>query len=41
VSLLAARDIVPRRLQVDQPTLDDAFVALAGRTLVDTQEATR
>ncbi len=41
VSLLATRDIVPGRLQVDQPTLDDAFVALAGRTLVDTQEATR
>ncbi len=33
VSLLAAHDIVPGRLQVDQPTLDDAFVALAGRTL--------
>lgn len=33
VSLLAAHDIVPGRLQVGQPTLDDAFVALAGRTL--------
>ena len=35
VSLLAAHDIVPARLQVDQPTLDDAFVALTGRTLHD------
>ena len=33
VSLLAAHDIVPGRLQVDQPTLDDAFVTIAGRTL--------
>ncbi len=33
VSLLAAHDVVPGRLQVDQPTLDDAFVALAGRRL--------
>src|SRR6056297_1158224 len=41
VSLLAARDIVPGRLQVDQPTLDDAFVALAGRTLTDPQEVAR
>ena len=41
VSLLATRDIVPDRLQVDQPTLDDAFVALAGRTLDDTQEVAR
>lgn len=41
VSLLAAHDIVPGRLQVDQPTLDDAFVALAGRTLDDTQEVAR
>jgi len=44
VSLLAAHDIVPGRLQVDQPTLDDAFVALAGRTLhaaEDTLEVAR
>jgi ABC-2 type transport system ATP-binding protein len=41
VSLLAACDIVPGRLQVDQPTLDDAFVALTGRTLDDTQEVAR
>jgi ABC-2 type transport system ATP-binding protein len=40
VSMLAAHDIVPGRLQVDQPTLDDAFVALTGRTLHadDTEE---
>jgi ABC-2 type transport system ATP-binding protein len=37
VSLLAAHDIVPGWLRVDQPTLDDAFLALTGRTLhVDT-----
>lgn len=43
VSLLAAHDIVPGRLQVDQPTLDDAFVALTGRTLHtdDTLEVAR
>ena len=43
VSLLAAHDIVPGRLQVDQPTLDDAFVALAGRPVHhdDTQETAR
>ena len=41
VSLLAAHDIVPTRLQVDQPTLDDAFVALAGRTINDPQEVAR
>lgn len=41
VSLLAAHDIVPGRLQVDQPTLDDAFVALTGRTLHDTREVAR
>jgi hypothetical protein len=43
VSLLAAHDIVPGRLQVDQPTLDDAFVALTGRTLHtdDTMEVAR
>lgn len=33
VSLLGAHDIVPERLQVDQPTLDDAFVAITGRVL--------
>jgi ABC-2 type transport system ATP-binding protein len=33
VSFLAGRDIVPLRLQVDQTTLDDAFVALTGRRL--------
>ena len=40
VSLLGRRDIVPDRLQVDQPTLDDAFVALTGRVLDpnDTEE---
>lgn len=43
VSLLAAHDIVPGRLQVDQPTLDDAFVALVGRALHadDNQEVAR
>ena len=40
VSLLAAHDIVPGRLQVDQPTLDDAFVALAGRPLVTNADTT-
>jgi ABC-2 type transport system ATP-binding protein len=33
VSLLARREIVPGRFQVDQTTLDDAFVALTGRRL--------
>jgi ABC-2 type transport system ATP-binding protein len=32
VSLLADHQIVPDRLQVDQTTLDDAFVAITGRT---------
>ena len=43
VSLLAAHDIVPGRLMVDQPTLDDAFVALTGRRLHgdDTPEVRR
>lgn len=43
VSMLAAHDIVPDRLQVDQPSLDDAFVALTGRTLHanDTEEVAR
>ena len=36
VSLLKDRQIVPERLQVDQTTLDDAFLALTGRTLADT-----
>lgn len=33
VALLAGRGIVPDRLQVDQTTLDDAFVAITGRRL--------
>jgi len=33
VSLLARHEIVPGRFQVDQTTLDDAFVALTGRRL--------
>ncbi len=33
VSLLASHEIVPTRFQVDQPGLDDAFVALTGRRL--------
>jgi ABC-2 type transport system ATP-binding protein len=33
VSLLAGREIVPDRFQVDQITLDDAFVAITGRPL--------
>jgi ABC-2 type transport system ATP-binding protein len=33
VSLLAEHEIVPGRLQVDQPNLDDAFVAITGRRL--------
>ncbi|MCB1246433.1 MAG: ABC transporter ATP-binding protein [Acidimicrobiia bacterium] len=39
VSLLARRDIVPDRLQVDQATLDDAFVAITGRKLVLGEES--
>lgn len=39
VSLLASRQIVPDRLQVDQTTLDDAFVSLTGRRL-ETAEST-
>jgi ABC-2 type transport system ATP-binding protein len=39
VSLLASRDIVPDRLQVDQTTLDDAFVAITGRRLETSEEA--
>jgi ABC-2 type transport system ATP-binding protein len=33
VSLLASHGIVPARFQVDQTTLDDAFVAITGRRL--------
>lgn len=33
VSLLASHEIIPDRLQVDQTTLDDAFVAITGRRL--------
>ena len=38
VSLLASRGIVPGRFQVDQTTLDDAFVAITGRRLATTDE---
>jgi ABC-2 type transport system ATP-binding protein len=38
VSLLASREIVPDRLQVDQTTLDDAFVAITGRRLESSEE---
>ncbi|MCZ7533850.1 MAG: ABC transporter ATP-binding protein [Acidimicrobiia bacterium] len=38
VSLLASHGIVPTRFQVDQTTLDDAFVALTGRRLGTTDE---
>lgn len=38
VSLLASREIVPDRLQVDQTTLDDAFVAITGRRLESAEE---
>ncbi|MCP4966970.1 MAG: hypothetical protein GY926_17280 [bacterium] len=31
VSLLSRLEIVPGRFQVDQTTLDDAFVAITGR----------
>lgn len=37
VSMLSERNIVPDRLQVDQTTLDDAFVALTGRKLESTE----
>jgi ABC-2 type transport system ATP-binding protein len=39
VSLLAGREIVPDRLQVDQANLDDAFVAITGRRLELAEEA--
>ncbi len=38
VSMLSERNIVPDRLQVDQTTLDDAFVALTGRKLESTED---
>jgi ABC-2 type transport system ATP-binding protein len=38
VSMLDRHDIVPTRFQVEQPTLDDAFVALTGRRLETGQE---
>lgn len=40
VALLASRDIVPDRLQVEQTTLDDAFVAMTGRRLESGEETT-
>jgi len=39
VSLLASREIVPDRLQVDQASLDDAFVAITGRQFESAEEA--
>jgi ABC-2 type transport system ATP-binding protein len=39
VSVLASREIIPDRLQVDQTTLDDAFVAITGRRLETAEEA--
>lgn len=38
VSLLASHQIVPTRFQVDQTTLDDAFVAMTGRRLTTADE---
>ncbi|MGA7098586.1 MAG: ABC transporter ATP-binding protein [Acidimicrobiia bacterium] len=38
VSLLASHGIVPARFQVDQTTLDDAFVAMTGRRLAAADE---
>lgn len=38
VSLLASREIVPARFQVEQTTLDDAFVAITGRRLANADE---
>jgi ABC-2 type transport system ATP-binding protein len=32
---LAARQVVPADLRLDQPTLDDAFVALTGRSAAE------
>ena len=34
-SALAARQVLPVDLRLDQPTLDDAFVALTGRTVLE------
>ena len=39
-SLLASHEIVPGRFRVDQTTLDDAFVALTGRTLASADDGT-
>ena len=38
VSLLAEHQIIPDRLQVDQTTLDDAYVAITGRRLESAEE---
>ena len=38
VSALATREIVPTRFQVEQTTLDDAFVAITGRRLTPDEE---
>ena len=38
VSLLAEHQIIPDRLQVDQTTLDDAYVAITGRQLESAEE---
>jgi ABC-2 type transport system ATP-binding protein len=38
VSLLASHQIVPTRFQVEQTTLDDAFVAITGRRLATADE---
>jgi ABC-2 type transport system ATP-binding protein len=34
-SLLARRQVVARELRIDQPGLDEAFIALTGRRLTD------
>ena len=39
VSLLDRHEIVPIRFQVEQTTLDDAFVAITGRRLDSTEDA--
>jgi ABC-2 type transport system ATP-binding protein len=36
-SYLARNQVIAQQLRVDQVTLDDAFVALTGRALVDTE----
>jgi ABC-2 type transport system ATP-binding protein len=38
VSLLAKHEIKPDRIQVEQTTLDDAFVAITGRRLESAEE---